>query len=131
MRRGSFVPGTRRTWVGLDTPAGVQQIAEHHLRLGQLLFGGLVAPGKGLFVVLLDPVAFGQHHREIVLRDAVALLGGAAIPFCRLRQIDGDALPVQYMTAICSCAPVWPCSAASRNQTEAISVLRATSPPRR
>src|SRR5271156_4009845 len=131
MRRGSFVPGARRTWVGLDTPAGVQQIAEHHLRLGQLLFGGLVAPGKGLFVVLVDPSPLASITARLYCATRSPCSAARRYHFVASARSTATPCPVQYMTAICSCAPVWPCSAASRNQTEAISALRAMSPPRR
>src|SRR5271165_537855 len=66
-------------------------IAQLELGFSQTLHGSLAAPAKRLFGILLDALAFQQHHGEIVLRVAVALLGGAAVPFYGLRKIGDDA----------------------------------------
>ena len=57
------------------------EVAERDLGFGHPLCRRFLVPCRRLCRIALDPVAGQQHLRQIVLRMAIALLGGKTIPF--------------------------------------------------
>src|SRR5436853_5857323 len=68
------------------------EIAQRRLRFRQALLGGFFVPLERLFDILVDAIALKQHHRQIVLGNALALLGCPPIPNRPLGEIARHAL---------------------------------------
>src|SRR5437763_17113091 len=80
LARGFFEPAASLVMVDRDEPSGGVKIAERDLRLRDPLLRRPPVPFQTLFRIVRDPLALEQHDRQIVLRDALALLRRAAEP---------------------------------------------------
>jgi len=89
---GLLEPTPRNFAVWRNPVPGGVQIAQRGLRFRQTLLGGFFVPVKRLISIGLNAVSLEEHNREVVLGDALALLGCAPIPDRPFGEIARDTL---------------------------------------